>query len=293
MKYVVQAGLGQVLTCCSEKFVVDFALEIGVVRQPWHSQQSKLFYENLRGRLITQFHDTQRGLNIVFAPHSMTAISWLAEFFTALEPGYLATSLVRERLMQLEQGMSPAGYDNADDSLQRDALYTQLFEKMAQIEHRLQTVNLLEYGRQHYQQVLSRWNDGDYLSFSPAGRCYVVLQELYWGAFGEAIMLGDSAQKTRLIEEIRTRIIDKLANEVSASPHTRHYYQQWFTAPFSSTVLEHKDTLAWLGDACNIDQQPVSYSVTQAWLGISLGMPRICSAMRLGGALVDEIFLPD
>jgi len=103
--------------------------------------------------------------------------------------------------------------------------------------------------------------------------------------------LCDSSQKTRLIEEVRRRVIDKLAREVNASPNTRHYYHQWLTAPFSSGVLEYKEALSWLGDACNIDQQPVSYSVTQTWRGISLGMPRICSAIRLGDALVDEIFL--
>jgi hypothetical protein len=55
-------------------------------------------------------------------------------------------------------------------------------------------------------------------------------------------------------------------------------------------LLEHKDALTWLGDGCDIERQPICYSVTQSWQGVALGMPRICSAMRLGSALVDEVF---
>lgn len=291
MKYPAQNRPSMVLNCCNDKFIVDFACEIGAIRQSWHSQQSKSFYENLRERLITQYHDTQRGLNLVFAPNSAKAISWLAELIRVLEPGFLASRLVCDRLVQLEQSASQAGY--ADEDMQRETLYTQIAARMEQVENRLRTIDLLEYGRVHYEHIFQCWNRGSYFSFSPAGRCYAALQELYWGAFGEAILLCDRARKACLIEEVRARVIEQLAHDVNASPTTRHYYHPWFATPFSSSVLECKETIAWLGDASNIDQQPVSYSVTQAWRGIALGMPRICSAIRLGGALVDEIFLPD
>lgn len=291
MKHFVQTGPGRTLKCSNEKFVVDFAQGMGVVRQSWHSQQSKSFYENLCGQLITQYQDSQQGLGTVFTSDSMTAIAWLSEFIAHLEPSYVATKLVYERLMQLEQTTISVGGDDLDGHAQRDKLRAQLEFKMEQVENRLQTVNLMEYGRLHYEQVLTRWNSGQYYPFSPAGRCYAALQELYWGAFGEAILLCDMGQKNLLIEEVRAGFIDKLASEVGASPHTRHYYHQWLTTPFSSGVLEYKEALAWLGDSCNIDQHPVSYSVTQAWRGIALGMPRICSAVRLGNALVDELLI--
>lgn len=96
MKHFVSTGSDRTLTCINEKFIVDFALGIGAVRQPRHTQQSKSFYENLRSQLVTQYQDAQRGLESVFTPHSTTAISWLTEFTSSLQPGYLATRLVRE-----------------------------------------------------------------------------------------------------------------------------------------------------------------------------------------------------
>ena len=291
MKHFVPTGSGRTLTCINDKFIVDFALGIGMVRQPRHTQQSKSFYENLRGQLVTQYQDVQRGLESVFTPHSSAAISWLAQFITSLEPGYLAIRLVKGKLLQLEKTAIFASPGALDGYSLRDKLRTQLTFKLDQMENQLQSINLTEHGRKHYEQVLSRWDHGGYFPFSPAGRCYVALQELYWGAFGEAILRADGLQKTRLIEEVRERVIDKLASEVNASSHTRHYYHEWLTTPTSAGVLEYKEALAWLGDTCHIDLQPVSYSVTQTWHSISLGMPRICSAMRLGGAMVDELLV--
>lgn len=291
MKHFVPAGSGRTLACINEKFIVDFALGIGMVRQPRHTLQSKSFYENLRSQLIAQYQDVQRGLESVFTPHSRTTISWLMEFMTRLEPGYLATRLVREKLLQLEQTATFTSAGSFDGHLLPDKLQTQLAFKLEQIESQLQSINLVERGRKHYEQILTHWEHGNYYPFSPAGRCYVALQELYWGEFGEAIILADDVQKTRLIEEVRERVIGKLADETRASSHTRHYYHEWLTTPTSERALEYKEVLAWLGDTCHIEQHPVSYSVTQTWRSISLGMPRICSAMRLGGAMVDELLV--
>lgn len=284
MKHFVPSGSDRTLTCVNEKFIVDFALGIEMVRQPRHTQQAKSFYT----QLVTQYQDVQSDLESVFTPHSTAAISWLTEFISSLKPGYLATRQIREKLLQLEKTALFTSPEVIGGYLPRDKLRTQLTFKLKQMENQLQSINLIEHGRKHYEQVLTRWEHGDYFPFSPAGRCYVALEELYWGAFGEAILLADDLQKTRLIEEVRERVIDKLASEVSASSHMRHYYHEWLTTPPSAGVLEYKEALAWLGDTCHIELQPVSYSVTQTWRSISLGMPRICSAMRLGGALVDE-----
>lgn len=291
MKYFVQAGPSRTLKCSNEKFIVDFAQGMGVIRQSRHTHQSKSFYESLRSQLVMQHHDVQRGLGKIFTPHSTMAISWLAEFIHSLEPGYLALRRVQGRVLQLEQASILTEDSTFDGYPQQERLSVQLATKMEQIENHLLSVNLVERARTHCEHVLAGWRAGNYSPFSPVGRCYVALQELYWGAFGEAMLFCNDPQKTELIEAVRVQVVDQLANEVNASSHTRHYYHQWLTTPPSQGVMEYKEALAWLGDTSDIDKQPVSYSVTQTWRGISLGMPRICSAMRLGGALVDELFI--
>jgi hypothetical protein len=57
-----------------------------------------------------------------------------------------------------------------------------------------------------------------------------------------------------------------------------------------SGLIDHKDMLGWLGDWCQADKHPVSWSVTQNWQTVALGMPRLCSAKRLVDGMVEEIF---
>ena len=60
--------------------------------------------------------------------------------------------------------------------------------------------------------------------------------------------------------------------------------------PRTPGSIDHKDMLGWLGDWCQADSHPVSWSVTQNWQTVALGMPRLCSAKRLVDGMVEEIF---
>ena len=59
---------------------------------------------------------------------------------------------------------------------------------------------------------------------------------------------------------------------------------------FKKEEVELKDLLSWLGDWSNSERQPITWSVTQSWQSVALGMPRICSALRLAGAMTNEVF---
>ena len=116
-----------------------------------------------------------------------------------------------------------------------------------------------------------------------------MLEEVRWGRCGAAIRLGTPRVRDVLLEEIRQQATELLAKSVSAAPMTRHFYQQWLNSPPTPGLLDYKDTLSWLGNWSDSERQPVCWSVTQSWKSVALGMPRLCSASRLAGAMVDEV----
>ncbi|MNN55339.1 hypothetical protein D3C81_1702110 [compost metagenome] len=93
-----------------------------------------------------------------------------------------------------------------------------------------------------------------------------------------------------LKDNLRSLAANYLAQGINASPATRHFYHQWLATPISTGLMDHKDMLGWLGDWCHPDRHPVSWSVTQSWQTVALGMPRLCSAKRLADAMVSEVF---
>lgn len=290
MNSVLMEGPVRTLSCISEKFVVDFAMGIDVARQPWSSPQSKAFYEQLVDLFVVgaRRHSGLAGT----APQDdlEAALVRLGLLSADLAKSYLANSQIHERMTQLEPVSPRTAHHSASARGRLLALRQQISQRLARIEADLDRGDLVQRGLVHCEQIFSRWRSGHYFSFCPAARCYVALEELRWGTFGDAVRSGLPEQAEQLIEHLRALAIGKLAEEVNASPRTRHYFHEWLATPTSPGLLEHKDALTWLGDRCDIDRQPVSYSVTQSWQGVALGMPRICSAMRLGSALVDEVF---
>lgn len=135
-----------------------------------------------------------------------------------------------------------------------------------------------------------RWRAGAYNAWSLPGRCFIVLEELRWGAFGDACRLGSPQAVALLLGDLREKATQHLAESINAAPTTRHYYHQWFASSTIPTGGDHADFLSWLGKWTTADKQPVCWSVTQRWQTVALGMPRLCSAQRLAGAMVEEIF---
>lgn len=289
MSSLLLEGPVRTLECITEKFVVDFANGIDVARDPWRSQQSKNFYQRLKEEFAGQNPLRQWMHSGALQESIEVSLAWLGHLTDRLVKSHLAASQVYERISLMENASARVAYYSPEGRAQLVQLRQQLAQRVQQVEQQLQGIDLYRQGKVHCEQVFARWRAGHYFAFSPAGRAYVVLQELRWGVFGDALRLCRAEQAAQLLELARGLTISRLAEEVNASPRTRHFYHEWLTTPSVPGVMEHKDALAWLGNSSDSEHHPVSYSVTQTWQSIALGMPRICSAMRLGSALVDEV----
>lgn len=290
MSSLLLEGPVRTLECITEKFVVDFANGIDVARDPWRSLQGKAFYQRLKEEFAGQNRLRQWALDGSLLESLEVSLAWLGQLTGTVAKSYLAATLIHERITQMEVASSRMAYYSSEGREQLAHTRKQLEMRVSKLEMQLKNIDLYRQGIVHCEQIFARWRVGHYFAFSPAGRCYVALQELLWGSFGDALRLCPKEQSQQLLEHARGLAISRLADEVNASPRTRHYYHEWLTTPSVPGVMEHKDALVWLGNGCDSESHPVSYSTTQTWQGIALGMPRICSAMRLGSAMVDEVF---
>jgi len=124
-----------------------------------------------------------------------------------------------------------------------------------------------------------------------AGRCYVVLEELRWGAFGDVIRHGDTHQADQMIDILKNKALAQLASDHSCLPSVRHDTHSWLS--WNAGQIQQNgwpDTLNWMADWCTEDAHPVIWSTTQKYDNLPLCMPRLCSAERIATSMVDEIF---
>lgn len=170
-------------------------------------------------------------------------------------------------------------------------LADQVHHKLNHLEEKLHRVDQVQRAQLHLEQIFSWWSAGRYASFSPAGRCYVALEELRWGAFGDVIRQSETGQVNQLLDILRHKALTQMAQESGGSATVRLNTLDWLGGQGREQAdNEWHDAINWLGDWCSEEQHPVIWSTTQAAEHLPVRMPRLCSAERLSESMVDEIF---
>ncbi|ENC7500151.1 YjcZ-like family protein [Escherichia coli] len=280
-------GPGCVLELVHPRFLVDLAQGDDVRNPQAHQQQ---FRERLMQALFARMPlKVLAKAEMINAPLSQRLA--LVERLTAvLDPGHLALTQIAQYLTLLQKMDFRPQPAFPELPQQIVALYEWFSARCRWKEKALTQRGLLVQAGEQSEQIFTRWRAGAYNAWSLPGRCFIVLEELRWGAFGDACRLGSPQAVALLLGDLRVKATQHLAESINAAPTTRHYYHQWFASSTVSTGGDHADFLSWLGKWSTADKQPVCWSVTQRWRTVALGMPRLCSAQRLAGAMVEEIF---
>ena len=280
-------GPGRVLESVHPRFLVDLAQGDDARLPQAHQQQ---FRERLMQELLARVQlQTWTNGGMLNAPLSLR-LTMVEKLASMLDPGHLALTQIAQHLALLQKMDHRQHSAFPELPQQIVALYEWFSARCRWKEKALTQRGLLVQAGDQSEQIFTRWRAGQYDGWSLAGRCFIVLEELRWGAFGDACRLANSDVAAMLKDNLRSMAANYLAQGINASPTTRHFYHQWLTTPASPGLIDYKDMLGWLGDWCQADKHPVSWSVTQSWQTVALGMPRLCSAKRLVDGMVEEIF---
>lgn len=282
-------GPGRWLDSLHARFMVDLVLGIENPRQYVLVPQQQQFRERLRNEIVSQTQLRPWSMAGLFSDNPVMRLGLAQTLAGQFDPGFLALTRMSRHLQALHTRSSASA-----ELRQQFAVACEQFRQRAEHKQKALTQRgLVVQSGVHSEQVFTRWHAGNFDGWSLAGRCYIALEELNWGAFGDAWRLANREVRGLLRDNLRAMAAQYLAQSIGASVETRHFYQQWLTAPRSVGLLDHKDMLGWLGSGCDPTRQPVCWSVTQTWQPVALGMPRLCSAMRLVDAMMAEIFGDD
>ncbi|PDO83856.1 diguanylate cyclase regulator RdcB family protein [Kosakonia pseudosacchari] len=290
MKNRLLDGPGRVLECIHPKFIVDLVQGVDAPRQTPIVPQQQLFRERLTQEIMAQTQLRPWAMSGVLNENDALRLGLAEKLASMLDPGYLALTRITERLAALQQAERRPANATPGAQQQYDELVEHFSQRAAWKEKALTQRGLAVQAGNHSEQVFAHWRAGNYNGWSMAGRCYIALEELRWGAFGDACRLANEGVAKMLKDNLRAMAADFLAQGINASPATRHFYHQWLATPSTPGLMDYKDLLGWLGDWCDAERHPICWSVTQSWQTVALGMPRLCSATRIATAMVDEVF---
>jgi hypothetical protein len=260
------------------------------VRHTHLGPQQLQFRERLTQEIMTHTRLRPWSMAGMLNENAALRLGLAEKLASMLDPGHLALTRMADKLIALRQQANQRVQQSPGLLHQYAELSSHFRQRATYKEKALTQRGLTVQAGEHSEQIFTRWRAGNYDGWSLAGRCYIALEELRWGAFGDACRLANDDVAAMLKDNLRSMAANYLAQGINASPATRHFYHQWLATPTAPGLMDHKDMLGWLGDWCQADKHPVSWSVTQNWQTVALGMPRLCSAKRLVDAMVEEIF---
>lgn len=282
-----------VLPILTDKFVVDFANSIHVVNDHIRVQKQRTgFFSRLADSVTGTSTIRQADVNANLANGVESSLKWLGEVSESLSQSNYAIVCVNNRLNDLKHDVAKIAHYSADTHQLLNDLSDQMNERCGRLEHEVARIGVIQNAQVNIDHVFSKWSAGKYQQISLAGRCFAAVEELWWGGFGNLYRSDTGVQnKSRLIETVKHKVIDQLSKDADARCSSRIDAKYWLmqTLPLSNTNTL-AEALAYLGDAANDVKQPFVFSTTQMPEKLPLRMPRICTAERLGGAMISEVF---
>lgn len=281
----------QILACLPEKFIVDFANGIDVAHDHVRQQKDRTFFTRIKEGISGKSSTRQQALNASLVDGMEASLTWLTELTSSLATTNYALAQVNDRVNSLMNNTAAIAHYSADTREQLNTLAVQVYKQLDQQEQQLRRVDMLQRGQLHLDQIFSTWSAGRYAALPLAGRCYVALEELRWGAFGDVLRHGEPLQARQLLDILKNRALTQLAQDHASRANIPHGAYNWLK--WQGDSVSHGDwpsAINWMADWCDEDAHPFIWSTTQQHNSLPLRMPRLFSAERLADAMVDEVF---
>jgi len=285
------SALLEVLGTLPEKFVVDFANGIDVSRDHIAVQRQRTgMFDRLCDGFTGKGQRRQIEVNASLADGVAGSLSWLTELTGSLAKSNLAISRVKQRVVMLQGTLTEVAVHAGNTREQLQQLEQHLNRRADGFEHELVRIDMVQRAGIHLDLVLSKWQSGVFAHLPLAGRCYAALEELRWGAFGDFYRNTAAVQRSSHLELLRHRALGQLAADARVAGSDRIDTTGWLSTTESVRSADLEEGLAYLGDWATAERAPFVFAAANVPYDLPMLLPRRCSAERLAGALVAEVF---
>lgn len=274
------------IDCIKDKAIVDLVNGLDVSRDHQKNFDSQSISSRLLNGLTGKNQARQGEINKSLTEGLESTLSWLTELTDSIAYSNLAIQQVNQRVDKLTEHLTHLAGDYMETRSKLEALAAVTSDRLAVLEKDIANLKLEVKANTQLDLVFSRWRTGYWHDFPIATRCYIALEELRWGSFGDFIRSANDKERSNYLELLRNKVIEQLAADSGSTVKERIDSQTWIEHSAKKT----QEAVEFLGDWCLEHKHPATYFVTQEWEKAPLYMPRIISATKLGNYLTEEVF---
>lgn len=291
------SALCQSLTCLPEKFIVDFANGIDVVRDHLRVQRQRTgFFARMYDGFTGQGARRQAQINASLADGVEASLKWLGELSQSLARSNWAIAQVNERVSWLTGQAAQLAHYSADTRQQLHALAQRTQAHLQALEREVARIDQVQSAHVNLHAAFAKWESGALAALSPAARCFATLQELRWGALGDYGRSchqhdGRHKQWSEMLGLVVNRASMQLARDLGgrAAADAPVETAQWLAAPARARVRDDDwwQAVQYLADNASAANAPFALSAVQRQRAHA-SVPLISSARRVAAALAHE-----
>lgn len=169
-------------TCLPEKFVVDFANGIDVLRERQrHMSTRTALFDRLYDGFTGKAAQHQAEINASLTDSVEGALDWLVDLTQSLAKSNRAIYQVQLRVNGLKHDLATVANYSADTRYALERLAQHLGDRCNALELKVAQIDSTQRAQLHLDSMMGKWGAGRFAGLSLTGRCYAVLEELRWG----------------------------------------------------------------------------------------------------------------
>ena len=276
-----------------DKFIVDFANSIPIINDHVRVQRKRTgFFNRCMDAFTGNGARRQAEVNASVSMALEGAFELLQDMTNSLAETNFAVVKVNERVNDLCQHVQAvAGYAKETRD-QLEQLRQSVNERFSRMEARIAHLDWKYEAHKQLEVVMCKWLEGNYRAFPAAQRCYLALEELRWGTFGDFCRNHDSSERNDLLTMLRGRLKERLQHELKFdSLHERRPAALWTEAPSAcAPVSGMEEAVAYFGDWWSPNEHPLAYTLSQLPEKLPSGFPRLFSVEQFTDRFMGEIF---
>lgn len=288
-KITLNDPICQILSAVPEKFVVDFANNITVLKDHERTQRTeKSFFSRLYNGFTGQEWQRQYEVNSSLIKIAESQLTLLNELQDSVTFGLKAIEQVTGRLNQLTKNVNDIAGFSIETRQMLESLSNAVCGRFRELEHRLAAVELETRSHTQLTHVFNKWSAGRFGNLPVGARAYAALEELNWGSYGDLVRTADKRQVDKMLEDLSNRLVIQMRHDTDLSFNTRVNYKVWLN-PVTEQSEEYLLATDYLASDYQEQSSPFCCSVARRNIELPITVPRICSAERLSDALVAEV----
>lgn len=277
------------IDCLKDKAIVDLVNGLDVSRDHQKVLDSQGFFKRIVNDVSGKNKNRQGELNKALTQGLESTVIWLTELTESVTVSNLAIQAVNTRVDKLSLTLSTLADDYLNTRSQLQRLSDVTFARLSALESDIANLRLEVKAKTQLDIIMSKWAAGSWDNLPIASRCFIALEELRWGSFGDFIRSCSKKEKSDYLLLLKNKIIDQLACDSGLATKDRIDSNFWIKAQSQDSL----EAISFLGNWCIEHKHPLTFYFTQEWSERPIYMPNIISPDKLGFYLVDEIFLQE